>query len=63
LVLTAAASGPKWRFLNWLLPKKEEEVKYLATTRLNVRFQRVYSSFDTQKTEWEPEKYRWDLKL
>jgi len=24
LVLAAAASGPNWRFLNWLLPKKKE---------------------------------------
>jgi hypothetical protein len=59
LVLAAAVSGPNWRFLNWILPKKE--AKYQATTRLNA--QRTNSNFDAQKTEWEPENHRWDLKL
>jgi hypothetical protein len=60
LVLTVVAQGPNW-FLNWLVPKNE--VKYQATTHLNMHPQGVQSSFDAQTTEWEPEKHRWDLKL
>jgi hypothetical protein len=63
LVLTVVAQGPNWYnwFLNWLVPKKE--VKYQATTHLNVHLRGVKSSFDAQKTEWEPENHGWDLKL